>query len=191
VGAVHTYLIAHTVVWILDLVDRGSFHGYLPVLYCIVVYLFTYRSNTGIANFHTRWVLVLDWYVPFHIPIWSWYWTGIGPNADLCRVWGRHKPVALRSVDIRLVLTQRTYQSGIGIRLVLPQLIPNWYVLSYPQYIPELILYPGCSLNTRLLFFIIYMHDMYPLICTPNIICIPIHITFFSLHFFSGCRWPQ
>ncbi len=96
--------------------------------------------------------------------------------------------LALRSVDIRLVLTQRTYQSGIGIRLVLPQLIPSWYVLSYPQYIPELILYPGCSLNTRLLFFIIYMHDMYPLICTPNIICIPIHITFFSLHFFSGCR---
>jgi hypothetical protein len=57
--------------------------------------------------------------------------------------------LALRLADIRLVLTQRTYQSGIGIRLVLPQLIPNWYVLSYPQYIPELILYPGCSLNTR------------------------------------------
>ncbi len=72
------------IVWILDLVDRGSFHGYYQ--YCIGVYLFTYQSDTGIANCHTRWVLVLDWYVPFHIPIWSWYWTGIGPKADLCLV---------------------------------------------------------------------------------------------------------
>jgi hypothetical protein len=66
------------IVWILDLV--GTYQ------YCISVYLFTYRSDTGIANFHTRWVLVLDWYVPFHIPIWSWYLTGIGPKADLCLV---------------------------------------------------------------------------------------------------------
>ncbi len=31
---------------------------------------------------------------------------------------------------------------------------------------------------------------MYPLICTPNI-CIPIHITFFSLHFFPVAGDPN
>jgi len=133
------------IVWIFDLVDCGSFHGYLPVLYCIVVYLFTYQSDTGIANFHTRWVLVLDWYVPFHVPIWSWYWTR--PKADLCLVWGRHKPsikiggyqvgfnsedlpvwywyhIGIASVDTKLVcffipaIHTRTY--------IIPKLLPKY-----------------------------------------------------------------
>ncbi len=87
--------------------------------YRIVVYLFTYRSDIGIANFHTKWVPVLDRYVPFHIPIRSWYRTGIGPKADLCLVRGRHKPsikigryqVGFNSEDLPV---RYWYQMGIA-----------------------------------------------------------------------------
>jgi hypothetical protein len=126
------------IVWILDLV--GTYQ------YCISVYLFTYRSDTGIANFHTRWVLVLDWYVPFHIPIWSWYLTGIGPKADLCLVWGMHKPsikidgyqVGFNSEDLPVWYWYKIGIASVDTKLVC-SFIPAIHIRTYiiPRLLPK------------------------------------------------------
>ncbi len=63
------------IVWILDLLDRGSFDGYLPVLYCCVPFHilvgywcceFSYQVGTSIGLVcpfsYTNLVLVFDWY---------------------------------------------------------------------------------------------------------------------------------
>ncbi len=75
-------------------------------------------------NFHTSLVLVL---VLRQVDLESWYWYQAGKY---------------------LVLPQFSYEIGNGIKLVLPQVTPNWYIFQYQYSILSLL--PVYSSNTGL-----------------------------------------